>query len=141
LDFDIDATETTYHWYLRLPDGSRHIIALSLAAIQEAFILTECEHTLHAHVVFVAGDRVVVGGFYFPASELLRSQELIDTVRVKPQYSLEELEAGIARAKAAGCNIPWRIAPYKLVTGAIREHLNCIWLGMSEEGPSVKFIG
>lgn len=126
LDFDTEQTVSSGHWYLNLPDGSRYLFAVSLDAIKQAL-----NGGHHAHVLFVAGTKVAVGGFAFKPSDFARAQELERTLRDKPVCEEATLNAGISQAQREGTPIPWAYRKYKLVTGAWRQHLNCIWLGMN----------
>lgn len=124
LDFDAGQTVSSGHWYLSLPDGSRHLFAVSLEAIKQAL-----NGGHQAHVLFVAGTKVAVGGFAFSQADFKRAQELERTVRDKPDCEQSTLNAGIAQAQKEGTSTPWSYRRYKLVTGAWRQHLTCIWLG------------
>src|SRR5471030_692892 len=126
LDFDPEDTAAVGHWYLNLPDGSRYLFSLALEAIKQAF-----DGGQHAHVVFVAGSRVVVGGFEFGPAEIGRAQQLERTIKDKPEYEQATFEAGLAQAKIEGTSTPWYYGKYKLVTGAWRQHLNCMWFGVT----------
>lgn len=126
LDFDAEQTVSSGHWYLNLPNGSRYLFAVSLDAIKQAL-----NGGHHAHVLFVAGAKVAVGGFAFKPSDFARAQELERTVRDKPDCEEATFKAGISQAQRDGTSTPWTYRKYKLVTGAWRQHLNCIWLGMN----------
>jgi hypothetical protein len=136
LDFNPDATASTGHWYLNMSDGSRYLFAIALAAIQQAV-----DGGSHAHVMFVAGDKVAVGAFSFNREDVERAQELERTVRDDPKPEPDTQEAGFSQAEELGTSTPWVRQKYKLVTGAWRQHLNCIWIGLDGRDVETRVIG
>ncbi len=136
LDFDAEQTVSSGHWYLNLPDGSRYLFAVALEAIKQAL-----DGGHHAHMLFVAGGKVAVGGFAFSPPDFARAQELEWTVRDKPECEQATLNAGILQAHEEGTSTPWTYRKYKLVTGAWRQHLNCIWLGINGRDVETIAIG
>lgn len=56
----------------------------------------------HAHMAFVAGGRVVVGGFEFRPAEIEPAQQLERTVKDKPEYEQATFKRGWCKLRLRG---------------------------------------
>lgn len=116
---DLQSAQTVFGWSCTLPDGKTYCLMIPDYTLDTAGLLQCKNHqrvqVRFVQVVFVAGDSIVCGGFWFDGDELEGAHAASmysSNYRHYAPLDEEVLEVAACRAELAGSAQPWQSGPW-----------------------------